>query len=170
MCDVAIALTVASIGTSLFGMRQQQQAMKRQQALEQQRLALQQKQFQQQAEGEALAMQQKITQRKRIAAEEYASNYNTLAGTNIDINSPSFGAFFKSNVEAKKRDIRNLKLQGTERQLNALYGAQQTQIASDASASAYKSSRQALVTDALGTSFGTLASLDFDALGKKLGS
>ena len=53
MCDVAIALTVASIGTSLFGMRQQQQAMKRQPALEQQRLALQQKQFQQQAEGEA---------------------------------------------------------------------------------------------------------------------
>ena len=162
MCGPVEALVAGSILTSLYGMQQQQKAMKKQQAFEQQKLALQQKQYKQQAEGEALAMQQKITQRKRIAAEEYATNFNTLSGTGIDINSPRFGAFFKSNKDAKKRDIRNIGLAGTERQLNALYGAQQTQIASDASRSAYKSSRQALVVDTIGSSFGTLASANID--------
>ena len=80
MCGAVEALVAGSILTSLYGMQQQRQAMKKQQAFEQQKLALQQKQYKQQAEGEALAMQQKITQRKRIAAEEYATNFNTSSG------------------------------------------------------------------------------------------
>ena len=164
MCDagsaVAIALAVGSTATSLYGAQQQKKAMAYQQQMEQQKLSLQQKQQEQVAEGEALAMRQRITERKRIAAEEYEQNRSTFSGTDIDLGSQSFGAFFDSNKDAKKRDIKNIRMMGTERQLNALYGIQQTQIAKDASRAQYKSSRSAVTTNSVANAFGTFASAD----------
>ena len=166
MCDpataVAISLAVGSTATSLYGAQQQKKAMAYQQQMEQQKLALQQRQQEQVAEGEALAMRQRITERKRVAAEEYEQNRSTFSGTEIELDSPSYGAFFASNKKAKQRDIRNIRLMGTERQLNALYGVQQTKIAQDASRQAYKSSRSAVTTNSVANAFGTFASADIN--------
>ena len=78
MCSITAALAVTSIGVSLYGMRQQQQAMKRQESIRQQQLALEMKQRKQQAEGEALAMNQQITRRKDQARTEYKQNRTFL--------------------------------------------------------------------------------------------
>ena len=68
MCDatlgVTIALAIGSTATSLYQAQQQKKAMAYQQQMEQQKLAIQQRQQEQIAEGEALAMRQKITERK----------------------------------------------------------------------------------------------------------
>ena len=114
MCDpgtaITVALAVGSTASSLYRAQQEKKAMAYQQQMEQQKLAIQQRQQQQIAEGEALAMRQRITERKRLAAEEYEQNRSTFSGTDIDLDSPSYGAFFAANKKAKKRDIRNLSL------------------------------------------------------------
>ena len=166
MCDpgtaITVALAVGSTASSLYQAQQQKKAMAYQQQMEQQKLAIQQRQQHQIAEGEALAMRQRITERKRLAAEEYEQNRSTFSGTDIDLDSPSYGAFFAANRKAKKRDIRNIRLMGTERQLNALYGVQQTRIAQDASRQAYKSSRSAVTTNSVANAFGSFASADIN--------
>ena len=82
MCDpgtaITVALAVGSTASSLYQAQQQKKAMAYQQQMEQQKLAIQQRQQQQIAEGEALAMRQRITERKRIAAEEYEQNRSIM--------------------------------------------------------------------------------------------
>ena len=89
MCDpgtaITVALAVGSTASSLYRAQQEKKAMAYQQQMEQQKLAIQQRQQQQIAEGEALAMRQRITERKRIAAEEYEQNRSTFSGTDIDL-------------------------------------------------------------------------------------
>tara|TARA_R110002012_G_scaffold162624_1_gene324866 strand:- start:1082 stop:1591 length:510 start_codon:yes stop_codon:yes gene_type:complete len=163
MCSITAALAATSIVVSLYGMRQQQQAMKRQEDIRQQQLALEMKQRQQQAEGAALEMNQQITRRKDQARIEYKQNrtFLTTSGAEIE-DSPSFGRFFASNVKAKKKDVRNIRMMGIENQLNAQYGIQQTGLSQQASRSAYKSSSKALTTQTVGNAFGTLASANID--------
>jgi hypothetical protein len=165
MCDAVtgaiVAGTLLSTGMQVYGMQQQKKALKQQRDFEQQKYALQQKQFKSQQEGAELEMRQKITERKRIAAREREQNRSALSGTNIDLDSPSFGAFFASNVDAKKRDVRNIRLMGTEKQLNAMYGVQQASIASAASDANYKSSRSAITSQQIGTAVGAATDIAY---------
>ena len=62
---------------------------------------------------------------------------------NIDLDSPSFGAFFKASKKTVKQDIRRLQVNGLADVVSSQRAAQQTSMAAQASASGFKARQTA---------------------------
>ena len=161
MCEpttfmIAIS-TVATLAGTAYTMMQKQQTAD----YDAQMYEMQREQQREMAKNRELQMQEEINERKRIALREAKSNKATLAGTNIDLGSPSFGAFLQSNREAEKRDISNLRLMGLQDQYALQMGARQSGLAAKSVREKAKSSRMATLLGGVADTAGTLGSIDW---------
>lgn len=160
MCD-AVYFAAAGALASAAGTVHQMMTQPKIAEYDAQMYEMQQEQQRQMAKNRELQMQEEINERKRIALREAKSNKATLAGTNIDLGSPSFGAFLQSNREAEKRDVSNLKLMGLQDQYSLQMGARQSGLAAKSVREKAKSSRVATLLGGVADTAGTLGSIDW---------
>lgn len=153
----AAASALATVAGTAYTMMQKQQTAD----YDAQMYEMQREQQREMAKNRELQMQEEINERKRIALREAKSNKATLAGTNIDLGSPSFGAFLQSNREAEKRDISNLRLMGLQDQYALQMGARQSGLAAKSVREKAKSSRMATLLGGVADTAGTLGSIDW---------
>ena len=104
---------------------------------------MQRRQEEENAKQAMLAMQQKINDRKRDYLRNMKSNKVALAAGNVDLDSPSFGAFFKASKKTVKQDIRRLQVNGLADVVSSQRAAQQTSMAAQASAQGFKARQTA---------------------------
>ena len=90
---------------------------------------MQRRQEEENAKQAMLAAQQKINDRKRDYLRNMKSNKVALEQGNIDLDSPSFGAFFKASKKTVKQDIRRLQVNGLADVVSSQRAAQQTSMA-----------------------------------------
>ena len=144
MCNaVGAVFSAISTAFSVVGYFQQQRNLRQQQNYEQMAYEMQRRQEEENAKQAMLAMQQKINDRKRDYLRNMKSNKVALAAGNVDLDSPSFGAFFKASKKTAKQDIRRLQVNGHADVVSSQRAAQQTRMAAQASAQGFKARQTA---------------------------
>lgn len=149
MCIGLASATGLSTGTLLgavsvvgqgLGTLMSLQAQKQSLAYEQMQSRMLEQQYKDQASAIELETIQSILDRKDRYLTQLSENRALMAGSGIDIDSPSYRAFFKANEKAYKKDVGNIKLMGSEERLNALREAQQAQLSGKAAQANYRTS------------------------------
>ena len=128
-----VSVAGQGIGT-LLSLRSQRQAL----AYQQMQARMQEQQLKNQADAIELQTLQEASQRRDRYTASLAENRALMAGTNIDLDSPSYRAFFKANEATYKKDIFNIKRMGSEQRYNILTNAQQARLSGQAAAVNYR--------------------------------
>jgi len=164
MCNPGTFFAALSTVATAAGTFMQMRGEQRSAGYDAQWYEIQRRQQEDAAKAEELRMMAELNDRKEQALRDLKSNKASLAGTNIDLGSPSFGAFLASNRETERRDLSNIKLMGTERQTAALLGAQQSSLAAQSVRARAKSSRTASLLGGVADATGTLSQVDWDSI------
>tara|TARA_R100000742_G_C4279604_1_gene104703 strand:- start:7370 stop:7891 length:522 start_codon:yes stop_codon:yes gene_type:complete len=159
MCDIGTAFTAISTGVSMMGFFQQQKYDNREEMYRQQALEMQRRQQEENAKQAMLAAQQRINDRKRQALQQAKTNKASFAASGVNLDSPSFGAFFKSSKKIVKQDISRIQINGLTDVVNYQSEARQTGLAKEASLSGAKSRATAAKYGAIGEAIGTAGTL-----------
>tara|TARA_R100001015_G_C4558977_1_gene119219 strand:+ start:201 stop:698 length:498 start_codon:yes stop_codon:yes gene_type:complete len=128
-----VSIAGQGIGT-LLSLRSQQQAL----AYQQMQARMQEQQFRDQANALEIQTLQEASQRRDRYTTALAENRALMAGSGIDLDSPSYRAFFKANKETYKKDIYNIQRMGSEQRYNVLTNAQQARLTGQAAAVDYR--------------------------------
>ena len=134
----ATLAAVSQVGIIVGGTMMSVNAQKRAMAYQQMQFAAQQESYKQKADSESLATLMAENDRKRKYMSQISTNRALLSITGTTTDSASYRAFFKAGKEVIKKDLAKIKLMGSQRRLNALYGVQQAGLAGQAAASAGK--------------------------------
>ncbi len=120
--------TIASIGAQKQSMQYQQMQAK-----------MEERQYKSQAAAETLQARQQQLDRKKSFLNELSTNRALMASSGIEMDSPSYRAFLKSNEKTAKKDINAIGLMGAEARLSNLRDAQQSALTGRAAKANYKS-------------------------------
>jgi len=131
--------TVSMVGQGL-GTLMSLQSERQSLAYQQMQSRMLEQQYKDQANAIELQTIQSILDRKDRYLTQLSENRALMAGSGIDIDSPSYRAFFKANEKTYKKDVGNIKLMGSEERLNALREAQQAQLSGKAAQANYRTS------------------------------
>jgi hypothetical protein len=129
----AVSVAGQGLGT-LMSLQAQKQAL----AYDQMQSRMLEQQYKDQATAIELQTIQSVLDRKNKYLTQLSENRALMAGSGIDIDSPSYRAFFKANEKIYKQDVGAIKLMGTEERLSALREAQQAQLSGKAAQVSYK--------------------------------
>lgn len=149
-----VSMVGQGVGT-LMSVRAQQEANYYQQLNAQ----TQQQQIKDQMEAREVELLSKINERRQDYLRDLSQNRALMAGSGIDLSSPSYRALLKANKKTYNKDVNVLKLTTAEQQLNSARDIQQSKLSAQASKSLTKTQIAGTIGRGLLTAYDTASEM-----------